>query len=227
MSGNLGLPAVTLAGLGVALLFFANTSQMGVLLLLAYLAAAWLLIIAFLFKSVNRSEEKSDLDTLFRTFRHRVDLAKQSLGIDKKYREQHVLRLFDELNAEVSLLLAKGDIEISQVKQKAMIRNPAAIAQGNHWRLPDLNELGYVVDACNEFSPDYPVLALYKISGEEPRQDGAIVDSYTILKEGSSQSFSGAFAAKIRSPYTKYVVATIEHTQRRNSPNPACATANK
>jgi len=154
----------------------------------------------------NRMVARS-VQELLGYFYYRVDLARQQFVHDPKSIDEHVQKAFDTLHEEMRLLLQEKKIRLSRLKREILSFHPPEAPAATVWQPPSLSEMGYVIVAADKFLPEASILAIYKYSGEERRQDGTIADMYTILKEGSSQGFSHAFKAKVLSPYTRPLTA--------------------
>ena len=195
---------MVLFGVGLVLFIVFTESEAGFLILLVFLPVAWVLMVVL---ALNSPDKARSVQTLVKSFYRQVDKAKQQLANDPKSIDEKVQSAFDKLHAEVQSLLQSKKIKITQLKREVMRFHSPDKTPDSRWQPPSLSEMGYVLVASDVFSPDAPVLALYKFSGEERSRNGAVADTYTILKEGSSVSFSPTFKAKIQSPFPNQIVA--------------------
>lgn len=198
-------PFVITVGLVLVVLIAISRSEVAFYALLGFLPIGWLLIFALATKS---PEELPTVHGLLRMFDHQVDRAKQNFANDSKAIDEHVQRAFVRMHDRVQTLLEHKKIRRSQIKREVLRFHSPNEPMRNRWRPPTLSEMGYVVAATETFSPNAPVLALYKFSGEQRSRDGTVAETYTIVKEGSSDTFSDAFPAKIQSPFKVSLVVS-------------------
>lgn len=191
-------PFVITVGLALAVLIAITHSEWAIYALLAFLPIGWFLVFALVTKS---PEELPSVHALLRTFDRQVDHAKQHFANDPKTIDDQVRHAFVRMHDQVQVLLQHKKIRMSQIRREVLRFHSPNEPMGNRWRPPTLSEMGYVVAAAAKFSPGAPVLALYKFSGEQRSRDGTVAETYTIVKEGSANTFSDTFAAKIQSPF--------------------------
>lgn len=196
-------PALFMFGLAMVVFVAATQSKAAFIGLIAFIPLAW---VAIFLLAVERPEEKRSVHSLLKIFRYQVDLAHQQLNRDPKTVDQNVLKAFDKLHTQVKVLLQKKKIRLARLRQEVMEFPYPPSPRDERWRGPSLSEMGYALGVSETFSPDSPVLALYKFSGEEQQGDGAVVDMFTIMAAGSPPS--PLFSAKLYSPNPNYVVAT-------------------
>ncbi len=196
---NIIVSVLCLGAVGIVLGYVIGGVTAAFYALLALILLGWLPIPFLAIR--NRGGARS-VASLLKDFAYQVDHVRQALGRNPKALELGVLAAFDKLHAEITSLLKRRKIRIAQVKREVLKFHDVDEFIAPRWRPPTLSEMGYVLAAADKFSPDAAVLALYKFSGEGRQHGGTVSDTYTILKEGSSTSFSSAFPAKVQSPYT-------------------------
>lgn len=191
-------PAVVTIGVLLVVLIPITRSELAIYALLGFLPIGWLLVFALVTKG---PDELPTVDALLRVFDRQVDHAKQNFAHDSKAIDEQVQQAFVRMHDQVQTLLQNKKIRMSHIKRQVLRFHAPDEPMGNRWRPPTLSEMGYVVAAAAKFSPATAVLALYKFSGENRSRDGKVAETYTIVKEGSSDTFSDTFPAKIQSPF--------------------------
>jgi hypothetical protein len=131
----------------------------------------------------------------------KVDLACQLSKSDETIEDRNVLKAFDELHADIKSLLQTRKIGIGRLKRDVTKFLHPATSQNAYRQSLSLSELGYLVETCKRYSKDAPVLALYKLSGEEPNRTGALVGTYTLMRIDTSLSFPLTIRTSVRPPY--------------------------
>lgn len=215
LARNAITPLAIVIGLGMVAFFVVAESKPVFFAFLVYLPLAWLLVFAL---AAEKSDEYQSVRSLLTSFQYQVDRAKQNLGQDNKAVDESVKKAFDRLHREVRALLLDKKIGMSQIRREVLRFHDPDEPMGTRWRPPTLSEMGYVIAAADAPEPANQMLALYKYSGEHSSGNGALMDTYTILKEGSSDTFSGVFAAKVQSPFRIRLVVPEDTRRRLESP---------
>ncbi len=196
---------IVLFGLGMALYVGLAQSKSALVVLIVFLPLAWLFVFIL---AVKKPGERRSALSLLKRFTHQVDLANQQLSSDPKLIDRNVLAAFDKLHGEIKSLLAQKKVRFAQLRQVILrFPYPAAPQQGTRWRPPTLSELGYVIGIGEKYSPNTPLLALYKFSGEGRNKDGLVADTFTIMAASVPLAHAALFAAKVYSPITNYAAA--------------------
>lgn len=209
-------PLAVVFGIGLVGFFVIAESKTAFYVFLVYLPLAWLLILVV---AAAKPVESHSVRALLNSFQYQVDRARQNLGRDTRSIDDAVQKAFDGMDQELRAQLQNKKIRMAQVKGEVLRFHDPEEPLGTRWRPPTLSEMGYVIAAADTFAPNTPLLALYKFSGEDRSRGNTVMDAYIILKEGSSDSFSGAFAAKVLSPFQIRLVIPEETIARLGAPH--------
>jgi hypothetical protein len=179
----------------------------GVFLLKA-MFLVWAIVIAVV---VARLYATSAAEPILNLFARQVARVKEQAHGQPDVIDQALVAELSKLNESLKALFIEQKIRVARLKRAVVQINfqadkPDPLGKP---RLP-LRALGHVLSVAERFSPDAPIVALYKLNGEQMNPDGTVRDTYLILKTEASPDQHAEFMAKIHSPIKNYSVAATD-----------------
>ena len=174
-------------------------------LLLKGIFLVWVIVIGMV---VIRMFASSPAERVLNLFARQVARVKEQAHGQPHLIDQALAAELSKLNESLKALFTEQKIRVARLKREVVQINFQAGKPDplGKQRLP-LRALGQVLSVAERFSPDAPIVALYKLNGEKMNPNGAVRDTYLILKTEASPDQDSEFMAKIHSPIKNYSVA--------------------